>query len=171
MQIRGIQPGIFKSFFQSIEQLFLTVGQNNFGNKIPFNSFFFLSVGQHYAIRVRALNAAGAGPWSLESDQLNCKYSRLRPKVSFKDVATKEVVTFKAGESMAFEVDIQGEPPAHDIIWSLAGKELTDGGVGIKIDNSKPYKSFISVDGLTRKDIGALDCTATNMEGIKSFYY
>ena len=81
------------------------------------NSIFFLSVGQHYAIRVRACNAAGAGPWSLESDQLNCKYSRLRPKVSFKDVATKEVVTFKAGESMAFEVDIQGEPPAHDIIW------------------------------------------------------
>ena len=89
--------------------------------------------------------------------------------MSFKDVATKEVVTFKAGESMAFEVDIQGEPPAHDIIWSLAGKELTDGGVGIKIDNSKPYKSFISVDGLTRKDIGALDCTATNMEGMKKF--
>ena len=85
--------------------------------RLCFNSFFFLSVGQHYAIRVRALNAAGAGPWSLESDQLNCKYSRLRPKVSFKDVATKEVVTFKAGESMAFEVDIQGEPPAHDIIW------------------------------------------------------
>ena len=140
-------------------------------SKITFNSFFFVLflVGQHYAIRVRALNAAGAGPWSLESDQLNCKYSRLRPKVSFKDVATKEVVTFKAGESMAFEVDIQGEPPAHDIIWSLAGKELTDGGVGIKIDNSKPYKSFISVDGLTRKDIGALDCTATNMEGMKKF--
>ena len=91
--------------------------------------------------------------------------------MSFKDVATKEVVTFKAGESMAFEVDIQGEPPAHDIIWSLAGKELTDGGVGIKIDNSKPYKSFISVDGLTRKDIGPLDCTATNMEGIKKVFY
>ena len=90
--------------------------------------------------------------------------------MSFKDVATKEVVTFKAGESMAFEVDIQGEPPAHDIIWSLAGKELTDGGVGVKIDNSKPYKSFISVDGLTRKDIGPLDCTATNMEGIKKFF-
>ena len=89
--------------------------------------------------------------------------------MSFKEVATKEVVTFKAGESMAFEVDIQGEPPAHDIVWSLGGKELTDGGVGIKIDNSKPYKSTISVDGLTRKDIGALDCTATNMEGKKKF--
>ena len=26
----------FKSFFLSLEQIFLTVGQNNFGNKIPF---------------------------------------------------------------------------------------------------------------------------------------
>ena len=26
----------FKSFSQSLEQFFLTVGQNNFGNKIPF---------------------------------------------------------------------------------------------------------------------------------------
>ena len=28
----------FKSFSQSLEQFFLTVGQNNFGNKIPFSS-------------------------------------------------------------------------------------------------------------------------------------
>ena len=30
----------FKSFSQSLEQFFLTVGQNNFGNKIPFLQFF-----------------------------------------------------------------------------------------------------------------------------------
>ena len=30
----------FKSFSRSIEQFFLTVGQNNFGNKIPFLFFF-----------------------------------------------------------------------------------------------------------------------------------
>ena len=29
----------FKSFSQSLEQFFLTVGQNNFGNKIPFPRF------------------------------------------------------------------------------------------------------------------------------------
>jgi hypothetical protein len=28
----------FESFSQSIEQFFLTVGQNNFGNKIPLQS-------------------------------------------------------------------------------------------------------------------------------------
>ena len=31
----------FKSFSRSLEQFFLTVGQNNFGNKIPFPSIFF----------------------------------------------------------------------------------------------------------------------------------
>ena len=29
----------FQSFSQSLEQFFFTVGQNNFGNKIPFFSF------------------------------------------------------------------------------------------------------------------------------------
>jgi hypothetical protein len=125
-------------------------------------------VGQHYAIRVRAVNAAGAGPWSIESDELICKYSRLKPKVFFKDVHSKEV-TFKAGETLAFEVEIEGEPPAHDIVWTLNGKELNETpGSGIKIDNSKPYKSSLIKEGLTRKDQGALECTATNMEGKSS---
>ena len=29
---------------------------------------------------------------------------------------------FKAGETLAFEVEIEGEPPAHDIVWTLNGK-------------------------------------------------
>ena len=33
----------FKSFSRSLEQFFLTVGQNNFGNKIP-----FLSISYHF---------------------------------------------------------------------------------------------------------------------------
>lgn len=123
-------------------------------------------VGHHYAIRVRAINAAGAGPWSIDSDELICKYKALKPKVTFRGVAAKEVVTFKAGETLAFEVDIEGEPPAHDVVWSLGGKELNEApGNGIKIDNNKPYKSFLVKDSLTRRDQGALLCTATNMEG------
>ena len=35
-QILGLKVSNFKSFSQSLEQFFLTVGQNNFGNKIPF---------------------------------------------------------------------------------------------------------------------------------------
>ena len=39
LQILGLQPQISKVFSRSLELFFLTVGQNNFGNKIPF--FFF----------------------------------------------------------------------------------------------------------------------------------
>ena len=51
---------IFKSFSRSLEQFFLTVGQNNFGNKIPifyydfywsFLSFLFVSVRLQRAIK------------------------------------------------------------------------------------------------------------------------
>ena len=123
-------------------------------------------VGQHYAIRVRAINAAGAGPWSIDSDELVCKYKALKPKVTFKGVAAKEVVTFKAGETLAFEVAIEGEPPAHDIVWSLGGKDLNQApGNGIIIDNGKEYKSSLVKENLSRRDVGSLICTATNMEG------
>ena len=58
---------------------------------------------------MRAVNAAGAGPWSIESDQVICKYKSLKPKVSFKGFASKEAVNFKAGETMMFEADIEGK--------------------------------------------------------------
>ena len=32
----GLQPWILKVLSQSLEQFFLSVGQNNYGNKIPF---------------------------------------------------------------------------------------------------------------------------------------
>ena len=35
LQILGLQPRILKVLSQSLEQFFLAVGQNNFGNKIP----------------------------------------------------------------------------------------------------------------------------------------
>ena len=38
LQILDIQPRISKVFFRSLEQFFLTVGQNNFGNKISIQS-------------------------------------------------------------------------------------------------------------------------------------
>ena len=38
-EIQGWRLRIFKSFSRSLEHFFLTVDQNNFGNKIPFLSF------------------------------------------------------------------------------------------------------------------------------------
>ena len=39
LQILGLQPRISKVFPRSLEFFFLTVGQNNFGNKIPFLTY------------------------------------------------------------------------------------------------------------------------------------
>ena len=65
-----------------------------------------------------------------------------------------------------FFVHVLGEPPAHDVVWSIGGRELQEGaGNGIRIDNSKPYKSILIKDDLTRRDSGSLVCKATNMEG------
>ena len=40
-KILKIQGWNFKSCSRSLEQFFLTVGQNNFGNKIPLQTFFY----------------------------------------------------------------------------------------------------------------------------------
>ena len=81
-------------------------------------------------------------------------------------VSAKETVTFKTGETLGFEVDVEGEPPAHEIVWTLGGKDLTEApGNGIVIDNNKPYRSVVTKENLSRRDLGTLLCTATNMEG------
>merc|ERR1712226_323745 len=73
-----------------------------------------VELGQAYAVRVRARNAAGFGPWSIESDQLVCKHKALKPKVSIK--AAKEV-TVKEGDTITLIADIQGEPAPEDSKW------------------------------------------------------
>ena len=50
----------FKSFFQSLEQFFLTAGQNNFCNKIPFTDLFisikyFLSDPRHNIAALKSI--------------------------------------------------------------------------------------------------------------------
>ena len=122
-----------------------------------------IELDQAYAVRVRAINAAGPGPWSLDSDQCVCRHKSLKPKVVIK--AEKEV-TFKAGESLVFWADVKGEPACEDIQWMLNGKELVEGpGNGIFVDNSKPYKSMVQKDNVSRKDCGLLVCNASNMNG------
>ena len=78
-------------------------------------------------------------------------------------------MTLKAGETLAIEANVEGEPPAHEIIWTLGGKELVQGpGNGIVVDNGKAYKSLLAKDNLTRRDQGTLTCSAANMEGKSS---
>ena len=67
---------------------------------------------------------------------------------------------------MVFQVDVIGEPACENITWTLRDKDLIEGeGNGITIDNSKPYKSKVVKEGLTRKDGGNLTVTASNTSG------
>merc|ERR1719331_2207594 len=55
-----------------------------------------IELGHGYAVRVRARNAAGPGHWSIESDQVVCRYKSLAPKVKLncpKELALKETDT------------------------------------------------------------------------------
>ena len=59
----------FKSFSRSLQQLFLTVGQNNFGNKMPFlNNSFIIFVLQSELLRVLV-----ATFFDLPHTRVNCK--------------------------------------------------------------------------------------------------
>ena len=53
LQILGLSASNCKSFSQSVEQFFLTVGQNNFGNKIP---FFIVTKNYNYFILLQICN-------------------------------------------------------------------------------------------------------------------
>ena len=123
-----------------------------------------VALGQAYACRVRAINAAGSGPWSLDSDQMVARHKALKPKVVF--INTEKEVTLRAGETMLFAADVFGEPPCENIVWTLGDKELVEApGNGITIDNSKPYKSKCQKEAISRKDAGTLKLTASNANG------
>lgn len=121
--------------------------------------------GQGYAIRVRAVNAAGPGPWSMDSDQLTCRHKALKPKVTL-TCGDRDNLVYRAGEAMTFEAEVTGEPPCETISWKLNGRELAEApGNGIRMSN-KPYWSHLQVASAGRlRDTGLLVCEASNMHG------
>lgn len=122
-----------------------------------------VELGAGYAVRIRAKNAAGFGPWSIESEQVICKFKALKPKVKIN--SPKEVV-LNEGETFTVLADIPGEPAPVDIKWLISDTELVDDPKnGVTIDNTKEYKSKLQLDSVTRKQGGILTCEATNMHG------
>jgi len=122
-----------------------------------------VELGQGYAVRVRAKNAAGHGPWSLESDQVVCKHKALQPKVKIQ--GTREL-TAKEGDTLVVQADVPAEPEA-EIKWFIGTRELVDDVKnGVTIDNRKEHKSTLQIDVLSRKDSGILYCQGENMHGV-----
>jgi len=122
-----------------------------------------VELGQSYAVRVRARNAAGPGHWSLESDQLVCRFKALKPKVKL--LCSKEM-TVKEGDTILVEAEVPAEPACEDIKWFIGERELIDDvKAGITVDNRKEHKSILQIDVVSRKDAGKLRCEAVNMNG------
>merc|ERR1719472_673800 len=98
-----------------------------------------IELGHGYAVRVRARNAAGPGHWSIESDQVVCRYKSLAPKVKLncpKELALKET------DTLIVEADVPAEPPCEDIRWFIGERELVDNVKnGITIDNRKMHRA------------------------------
>ncbi len=118
-----------------------------------------IEVGQTYVYRVRAVNAAGVGKPGPESDNLKCKYKKLKPKI---DRRMLREITVRVGETIEFDVDIRGEPPP-DISWSKDGRTVTETEM-LRIKN-KPYKTNFYIDEAVRKDDGNYLITAVNIHG------
>jgi len=124
-----------------------------------------IELGSTYAVRVRAKNAAGFGPWSIESEQVTCKHKNLAPKV--KILEAKEF-TINEGETVTLIAEITAEPAPglDDTKWFIGDEEiLSDAGNGVIIDNSKEYRSKLQFDAVFLKDSGLLSCEAFNFNG------
>ncbi|CAB4063293.1 unnamed protein product [Lepeophtheirus salmonis] len=127
--------------------------------KLEFGAAKGVDLGETYNFRIRAVNAAGPGNPGPESDNLTCRYKKLKPRINRKCLIE---LTVKVGETIQFDVDIQGEPPP-DVTWCKDGKTLTDNELRRIIN--KPYKTHINIDEATRKDDGIYLLSAVNIHG------
>ncbi|XP_061506912.1 twitchin isoform X9 [Anopheles gambiae] len=112
-----------------------------------------------YQFRVRAVNKGGASKASEPSDNHTVKHKNLRPRI---DRTNLNPVTIKAGLSVQYDIDIEGEP-APTVKWFHGEKELaTD--ADYKIDNVDYNTKFFIMRG-RRNLTGKYTIVATNSQG------
>ncbi|XP_050099309.1 twitchin isoform X9 [Anopheles aquasalis] len=112
-----------------------------------------------YQFRVRAVNKGGPSKASEPSDNHTVKHRNLRPRI---DRTNLNPITIKAGLSVQYDIDIEGEP-APTVKWFHGEKEIaTD--ADYKIDNVDYNTKFFIMRG-RRNLTGKYTIVATNSQG------
>ncbi|XP_058812495.1 twitchin isoform X5 [Topomyia yanbarensis] len=112
-----------------------------------------------YQFRVRAVNKGGASKASEPSDNHTVKHKYLRPRI---DRTNLVPVTVKAGLSVQYDIDVEGEP-APTVKWFRGDKEVaTD--ADYKVDNVDYNTKLFIVRG-RRNLSGKYTIVATNSQG------
>lgn len=119
-----------------------------------------LKAGATYQFRVKAINKAGASTPSDPSRSIVAKPRHLAPKI---DRSTLLEVRVKAGETIEFNVNVEGEPNPK-IAWFINETPLTS-SEHTKIDNSTEHNTKLKTTSSNRLDSGMYKIVATNESG------
>ncbi|MCP9266046.1 Twitchin [Dirofilaria immitis] len=118
-----------------------------------------LKEGEEYQFRVRAMNKAGIGEPSDPSKKIILKHRNLKPHI---DRESMKSIVIKVGQSIQFNVPINGEPPPEKI-WMLNDKPI-EGDKHFTITN-EDYRTMCVLKNAMRKHAGKYVLTASNING------
>uniref|UniRef100_A0A1I7S352 non-specific serine/threonine protein kinase n=1 Tax=Bursaphelenchus xylophilus TaxID=6326 RepID=A0A1I7S352_BURXY len=120
-----------------------------------------LTAGEEYEFRVVAVNKGGPSDPSDPCRPIIAKPRNLAPKIE-----PLEDVVLKAGQMIAFDTDVHGEPPA-EVTWFYPnGAEIHSGG-RVKLENTD-YHTKLQIRGTERDNSGTYTVKASNVNGSDS---
>lgn len=142
----------------------LASGEWQFAEEVPADqttaTVGHLKQGATYQFRVKAINKAGASTPSDPSRSIVMKPRHLPPKI---DRAALLEIRIKAGETIAFNVGVEGEPNPK-VSWFINDTPLTTSD-HTKIDNSIDNRTILKTINATRRDSGIYKIVAVNDSG------
>lgn len=121
-------------------------------------------VGQRLLVRVRAVNEAGAGAWSIESYPILVQPKTLVPKVAWTDFENVAQVELNIHESFEVKATIEADPPADEVLFTLDQQPLA-----LKVPEAetiiKSLSAEVRIKSVPRKLNGCLTCIVRNRHG------
>jgi len=111
-----------------------------------------------YQFKAYAINKAGQGPDSPPTDWHTVRHKMLKPKI---DRTHCKQTTTKAGKTLKFDIDIEGEP-APKVKWTIAGKDLDEPNIElVNVD----YNTKMTMTEAKRKQTAMYKIFAENEHG------